>query len=126
MTIIHPKLTERLTRTTDGFFPSTGAVQEKTETNDRGNPSQSWANVAGLDAIRCSIAPARGPSSADERRSESHTYAESTHEALLDGDYTIASLDHRFLSEGIAYNILGVEKDSHAATTRLFLRLVTV
>ena len=123
-TIVHPKLTESLTRTTGGFFPSTGAVQEKVVTNTRGNPSEAWSNVDGLDAIRCTIAAARGPSSADERRSVSHTYAESTHEALLDGDYTIAALDHRFLSGGIAYDILGVEKDSQGITTRLFMRLV--
>ncbi len=125
-TIIHPKLTAHLTRTTDGFFPSTGAVQEKTVTNTRGNPSESWATVSGLGSIRCSIAAALGPSSADERRQVSHTYAESTHRALLDGIYTIAALDHRFLSGGVAYDILGVEQDSQSTTTRLFLRLVTV
>ncbi len=125
-TIVHPKLTAHLTRTTDGFFPSTGAVQEKTVTNTRGNPSEAWANVAGLDAIRCRIAVALGPSSADERRQTSYTYAESTHRASLDGVYTIAALDHRFLSGGVAYDILGVEQDGQTTYTRLALRLVTV
>ena len=125
MTLIHPKLTEHLTRTTGGFFPDTGAVQSKVVTNTRGNPSEAWSNVSGLGSIRCTIAAARGPSSADERRSVSHTYAESTHEALLAGSYTpIASLDHRLLSGGIAYDILGVEQDSQGITTRLFMRLV--
>ena len=123
MTLVHAKLAEHLTRTTGGHFPATGAVQSKVETNTRGNPTFVWSNVDGLDAIRCAIAPA----SADERRSESHTYAESTHGALLDGSYTaIASLDHRFLSGGIAYDILGVEHGSQGALTRLILRQVTV
>lgn len=121
MMVVHSGLTAHLTRTTGGFFPSTGAVQEKSETNTRGNPTFSWSNVAGLGSIRCAIAAA----SADERRSESHTYAESTHKALLDGSYTaIAALDHRFLSGGIAYDILGVEHDSQGATTRLYMRQV--
>lgn len=123
MVLIHPELTANLTRTTGGFFPDTGAVQSKVETNTRGNPTFVWSNVSGLGTIRCAIAPA----SADERRSESHTYAESTHRALLDDSYTaIASLDHRFLSGGIAYDILGVEHGSQGALTRLILRQVTV
>ena len=124
MTLVHPKLTEHLTRTTGGHFPDTGAVQKKVVTNTRGNPSNAWSNVSGLASIRCTISAARGPSSADERRGVSYTYAESTHEALLDGDYTIAALDHRFLSDGIAYDILGVEKDSQGITTRLHMRRV--
>ena len=121
MTLVHAKLMANLTRTTGGHFPSTGAVQSKVVTNTRGNPSEAWSDVSGLESIRCAIAAA----SADERRSPSHTYAESTHTALLDGSYTtIAALDHRFLSGGIAYDILGVEQDSQGVITRLFLRQV--
>ena len=119
MVIVHPNLTANLTRTTGGFFPGTGAVQVKTITNTKGNPSESWANVDGLDSIRVAIAAA----SADEVRSPA--YAKRTHTALLDGDYTaIDPTVHRFLESGIGYDILGVEHDSQGITTRLHLREV--
>ena len=122
MTIVHPGLTANLTRTTGGFFPSTGAVQVKTITNTKGNPSESWADVDGLVSIRCAIAPA-----VDEVPSESRSpaYATRTHRALLGGEYTtIDPTVHRFLSGGVGYDILGVEHDSHDITTRLHLREV--
>ena len=123
MTIVHPGLTAHLTRTTGGFFPSTGAVQVKTVTNTRGNPgSPSWADVDGLDSIRCAIAPAVGEKAGEQR---DPAYAERTHRALLDGDYTaIDPTVHRFLEGGVGYDILGVEHDSHGITTRLHLREV--
>ena len=123
MTIIHSGLTENLTRTTDGFFPGTGAVQLKTITNTRGNPgSPSWANVAGLDSIRCAIAPAIAEVPGENR---DPAYGERTHRALLDGEYTaIDPSKHRFLESGIGYDILGVEHDSHGITPRLHLREV--
>lgn len=121
MALIHPDLTTALTAS--GHFPATGAVQVKTETNTKGNPSDSWANVGGLSSIRCLIAAAvRG--GVEELRT-APAYAERTHRALLDGDYTtIDPSIHRFLSGGVGYDILGVEHDSQSATTRLHLREV--
>ena len=122
MTIIHPSLTANLTRTTGGFFPSTGAVQLGTEVNVRGNVSKTWADVDGLDSIRCAIAPAVGEVPGESR---SPAYATRTHRALLDGEYTaIDPTVHRFLEGGVGYDILGVEHDSHGITTRLHLREV--
>ena len=122
MTIVHSGLTSNLTRTTGGFFPDTGAVQLGTEVNVRGNVSKTWANVDGLDSIRCAIAPAVADK-AGERRGPA--YAERTHRALLDGDYTtIDPTVHRFLEGGTGYDILGVEPDSQGITTRLHLREV--
>ena len=122
MTIVHPGLTANLTRATGGFFPSTGAVQLKTITNTRGNPgSPSWADVDGLDSIRCAIAPSRFAVAGEVRVMPA--YAERTHFALLDGEYTaIDPAKHRFLESGIGYDILGAEHDSHGITTRLHLR----
>ena len=122
MAIVHTGLTANLTRTTGGFFPSTGAVQVKSVTNTRGNPSDAWANVDGLDSIRCAIAPAVGEKAGESR---DPAYAERTHRALLDGEYTaIDPTVHRFLEGGTGYDILGVEHDSHGITTRLHLREV--
>ena len=122
MTIVHPGLTANLTRATGGFFPSTGAVQVKTITNTRGNPSEAWVDVDGLDSIRCAIAPAVAEVPGENR---DPAYGERTHRALLDGEY--AAIDptvHRFLSGGVGYDIVGVERDSHDITTRLHLREV--
>ena len=122
MTIVHSGLTENLTRTTGGFFPGTGAVQVKSVTNIRGNPSEAWANVDGLDSIRCAIAPAIAEVPGENR---DPAYGERTHRALLDGEYAaIDPAKHRFLESGIGYDILGVEHDSHGITTRLHLREV--
>ena len=122
MAIIHPGLTANLTRTTGGFFPGTGAVQVKTVTNTKGNPSEAWADVDGLDSIRCRIAPAVGEKAGEQR---DPAYAERTHRALLDGEYTaINPTIHRFLKGGVGYDILGVEPDSQGITTRLHLREV--
>jgi hypothetical protein len=118
MTLVHPGLTAALT--TSGHFGATGTVQFKTVTNTRGNPSESWANVAGLVDIPCAIAAA----TADEQRAMP-AYATRTHKALLDGDYTaIDPTVHRFVSGGVNYDILGAEHDSQSATTRLHLREV--
>ncbi len=121
MALIHPDLATALT--TSGHFPSTGAVQVKTVTNTKGNPSNAWASVVGLDSIRCVIAAAiRG--GVEEIRA-APAYATRTHRALLDGDYTtIDPAVHRFLSGGVGYDILGVEHDSQGITTRLHLREV--
>ena len=117
MVLIHPDLMTSLTAS--GHFGATGTVQVKTVTNTKGNPSESWADVSGLVDIDCAIAAV----AADENRAPA--YAERTHKALLDGDYTtIDPTIHRFLSGGVGYNILGVEHDSQGATTRLQLREV--
>ena len=117
MTLIHPGLTAALT--VSGHFGATGTVQVKTITNTKGNPSEAWANVAAMVDIPCAIAAA----TSDEQRAMP-AYAERTHRALLDGDYTIDPADHRFVSGGTNYDILGVDHDSQSATTRLHLREV--
>ena len=120
MSLIHPDLAASLAAS--GHFPSTGAVQVKTVTNTKGNPSDSWADVSGLVDIPCAIAPAV-MGGVDEKRAPA--YAERTHRALLDDSYTaIDPSVHRFLSGGVGYDILGVEHDSQGITTRLHLREV--
>lgn len=117
MPLIHPGLTAALTKS--GHFSDTGTVQLGTETNTKGNPSFSWADVTGLVDIPCAIAAA----SADEKRLPA--YADRTHTALLDDSYTaIDPTIHRFVSGGVNYDILGAEHDSQAVTTRLHLREV--
>ena len=120
MVLIHPSLTASLKASS--HFPATGTVQVKTVTNTKGNPSEAWADVGGLVDIPCAIAPAV-MGGVDEKRAPA--YAERTHRALLDGNYTaIDPSVHRFLSGGVGYDVLGVEHDSQSITTRLHLREV--
>ena len=116
MVLIHPSLTTALK--TSGHLGDTGTVQLGTESNTRGNPSKSWANVSGMVDIPCAIAAA----SVDEKRLPA--YAERTHTALLDGDYTIDPATHRFVANSVNYDVLGAEHDSQGITTRLHLREV--
>lgn len=119
MTLIHPGLTEALTAS--GHFPATGTVQVKTVTNPLGNPTNAWANVAGLVDLPCLLEAA----AADEEREPEFAYATRTHKALLDDAYTAIDVTaHRFVSGGTNYEILGVQFDSQGATTTLHLREV--
>ncbi len=116
-TLIDPRLTTALTSTT--HFPDTGTVQLKTVTNTKGNPTSTWADVAALTDIACLIAA----DTAGEVRLPA--FADRTHLALLAGDFTtIEPANHRFVSGGINYDILGVEYDSQGITTKLSLREV--
>ncbi len=117
MPLIDSRLAGALTTST--HFPATGTVQLKTVTNTKGNPTNSWADVAGLVDIACAIAA----DTAGEVRLPA--FADRTHLALLAGDHrTIEPAIHRFVSGAVNYDILGVEHDSQAITTRLSLREV--
>ncbi len=120
MALIDSRLVGALTTST--HFPDTGTVQLKTVTNTKGNPTNTWADVVGLTDIACLIS---APVSRGVIESRQPAYAERTHLALLAGDYTtIEPANHRFVSGGVDYNILGVEHDSQGVTTRLHLREV--
>jgi hypothetical protein len=117
MGLIDSRLTTVLTSTT--HFPDTGTVQLKTVTNTKGNPTNTWADVAKLIDIACAIAA----DTAGEVRLPA--FADRTHLALLAGDHrTIEPAIHRFVSSGVNYDILGVEHDSQSITTKLSLREV--
>ncbi len=117
MRLIDSRLTTALATST--HFPATGTVQLKTVKNTKGNPTNVWADVAGLVNIACLIAA----DTAGEVRLPA--FADRTHLALLAGDFTtIEPANHRFVSGGVNYDILGVEHDSQGITTRLSLREV--
>jgi len=54
------------------------------------------------------------------------TVAETTHTAVLAGEYLAVTPVHRAVIDGTVYDISGVEHDSHSAMTRLRLRIVSV
>ena len=117
--LVHPSLAARLS---PHFFASTGTVQVAGITNTAGNPVESWSNLVGHVDLACAVSPV----SATERRTDGHTYAESTHRALLAGPYPAIAAAHRFVSGGVTYDILGAETDSQGATTRMHLRVVSL
>ena len=118
--LIHPHLLEHLEET---FFPSLATIQVSTLTvNTNREPIRAWANLALHVDIPCAIAPAK----ADERASADKTVAETTHVAILAGDYQTVTPVHRAVIDGTVYDIAGVEHDSHHITTRLRLRIVSV
>lgn len=118
--LIHPHLLEHLEET---FFPSLATIQVVTlAVNAYREPVETWANLALHVDIPCAIAPAK----ADERASPNMTVAETTHTAILAGDYQTVTPVHRAVIDGTVYNIAGVEHDSHHITTRLRLRIVSV
>jgi len=117
--IIHPSLLGELAAA--GHFPDTGTVQAAARARVGYEVALTWADVAGLVDLEC----AQSPMSADERRSEDHTYSEATHKVLLAGYYTGITTDMRWVSGGVNYDILAVEYEQQDTYTRMRVRLVT-
>jgi len=118
--LIHPHLLEHLEET---FFPSLATIQVVTlAINAYREPIETWADLALHVDIPCAITPA----SARERASADKTVAETTHTAILAGDYQTVTPVHRAVVDGTVYDIMGVEHDSHHITTRLRLKITSV
>lgn len=123
--IIHPQMLARLTPT---FLATTGTVQAATVTQSAtGAIVQTWADVAGLVALPCRIAPA----GANERREPTGTYADISHIAILSNigvsgdsliDNSAVTEMMRFVADGTEYDIVGVEVDGNQQMIRLRLR----
>lgn len=117
--IVHPQLMEALL---PNFFNRRGAIQEPNKTQSTtGQEKQTWADVVGMTAIPCRIAPAGGL----ERRFQNEAFLDATDTALLSGTFERLTEQMRFVGDkGNVYDILRVEFDSQAVTTRLTLRTV--
>lgn len=104
-----------------GFYPSRATIQASVPTRTpSGGVASTWADLAGLTAIPCALAPIAG----GEMRSSTGTTAETTHTASLQGRYVAITVRHRAVVDGIPYDITAAQTDSHGLTTRLQLRLV--
>lgn len=121
--VIDPRLFEMLT---PKFYTSTVSIYPKVESqNETGEPTTTYPTPLSADytAIPCAIAA----SDANERRTPTHTYAESTHTIALTDYYPLIQTVHRAIDgAGISYDILGVEHDSQHAHTALMCRIVSV
>ena len=119
--VIHPDL---LTALSPNFYPSALTIQVGTETaSGTGELSVSWANVTGMVAIACRIAPAN----ANERRTEQQVL--SVHEWTCDVAQALTGVTtkHRAVVDSVNYDILVVQYDGENPrhSTRLTLKLVT-
>ena len=118
-TIIHPSLLGELAAT--GHFPDTGTVQAAARARVGREVTLTWANVAGLVDLEC----AQSPMSAEERRSEDHTYSDATHKVLLASYQPTITTEMRWVSGGVNYDILAAEPEQQDTYTRMRVRLVT-
>jgi len=115
--IISPRMLQQLPK----FFPSNCTIQSRTDTADTyGQPIPTWANAAGLSNIPCRIAPAKG----DERKLADQTYTVGDMTCVLAGNYTAIAEKMRAVVDAVTYDIVAVDHDDQATTTRLALRLV--
>jgi hypothetical protein len=118
-----PRMLERLNR----FFPST--IDIITSTNDPDDfGSAERVDTALYSDIPCAIAPFNDiiPISG-ERQLEMYTYNTNTLRITLKGYYPDITDKMQAVShvDGVTYNILGVEHDSHQKTTRMIVNKVT-
>ena len=128
--IIHPTLLASL----ESFhYGSTVTIQANTPTNNEGVLVDSWANVAGLVDLECTVSPAsqRGIELGERRVLEPNmTKRVETHHVSITGYFTNITNQQRAVvttagSETLTLDILAVEHDSQAQTTRLRAEVVS-
>ena len=121
--IVHPGLMHGL-RGLAALYPSRATVQAATVTsrNAAGEPVTSWAALAGHANLPAALAPTSG---AAERRLAQLTVTTESYTVALAGGYPAITEQMRVVVDGVAYNILAVDLDSHGATTRLLVERVT-
>ena len=118
--IIDPGLMDALEA--QGFFPDTGTVQTFTIAMVEGEPTETWANLAGHTNLDCAIAAL----TAREIETLDKTIADSTHQTRLTDYYVGITAAMRFVSGGVTYLITGVDHDQQDTMTRLMLKVITL
>ena len=115
------KIWNRLAR----FYAFTVTIQQYTSVpNTYGEEVKTWANVAGLVNLDCTIAPAqvRGR---EPRRPDGIVAVSPWRIALTSQETAIVPKMRAVASNGKTYDILAVEHDSHAHQTSLDCEIVT-
>jgi hypothetical protein len=115
--IVHPRMLEGLA----AFYPSLCTIQSAVEPQDTvGQPVvASYTDV--LQALPCRVSPA----GAREMKLPNQTYGVASHTINLRGHYPSITTAMRALVDGVAYDVLAVEHDGNAYTTRLQVQVVT-
>ncbi|MCB0056471.1 MAG: hypothetical protein KDE45_05575 [Caldilineaceae bacterium] len=131
-TIVHPRRHTNQRRA----YRQTCTIQEATETRQpNGEVVLTWADVGGLTALPCVFANEAGLGrvSRQERRKSDATDVVATYLCALGGHYAAITEQHRaaITDERTPnlrgyYNIIGIDHDSQASTTRLRLEQAAI
>lgn len=119
-TIVSPNLLADLA----AFYPDTCTIQAMTNTQSAsGAPVETWTDVPGLSGLGCTIAKDR--SKAIEYWAAVGTITRDMLICDLPGFYDQITTKHRLVANGVNYNIIAVQWDSHHVMTELILETVT-
>ena len=106
----------------DRFYPDTVKIQAATLTQDTyGGTIETWADVIGLTALPCAIAPAE---KGEVKRADS-TIVIASHVISIAGYYNNITERHRAVVSSKNYDVLLVRLDSHQKMTSLAVQIVT-
>lgn len=110
-----------------GFYRSKCTIQANVPTvDDLGQPVEAWtAAVTGLRDLPCSIAPFTGQVNMSEARRVGQILDVEEHHVALPGAYPEILVTMRAVVDGVAWQIIGVDIDSHRETTRLRVQRIT-
>jgi hypothetical protein len=115
---IDSRLLSRLDKA--GFYSSVGTIERATEVPDaNGAIKSTWASVSGMVNLPCTF----GPTGGNEPKQPTGTYDIATHRAVFVGVYAIQGKD-RLSIDGVKYDILSIENDSHSKMTHIDVRIV--
>lgn len=122
--LIDPRMLGRLT----AFYPAAVTIQQASASLAAdGQPIATWSDVSGLAGLAGTVGPV-DQSRADRAETRRSDFTEVARRRLISlaGAYPAITSAMRAVVDGTAYNILGVELDSHAVTTRLYVEAVSV
>lgn len=113
--IVSPRLVASLSGA--GHFPQTVTIERATVTrDDYGQPTSTWATLAGHAAIDAQIAPAGGT----EIASATGVYTDASATITLAGEYpSIRRADRVTDDSGRSWDILAIDIGPHGGWTRL-------
>jgi len=101
----------RNTALTANFNPSLCTIQAYVDGVDAyGQPTQTWANLAGHVDLPCSIALSSGR----EVKGTQNEYGITTHRIALNGVYPTITRLHRAVVDGVTYEIQYASPPGHA------------
>jgi head-tail adaptor len=114
-------ISPRMFTALSAFYSSACTIQQVTETRDAaGQPVKTWANFASHVSLDCRLSPIGG----SERKTNNQVYSVATHVIELAGNYPTITTKMRAVISAVNYDILLVEHDGEAASTRLVCEVV--
>ena len=114
-----------------GLFDSLCTIQARTNAVDPASGQvdlSDWVNVAGLVNIPCQVAPMSSlrPDPAGVHRLPTEFDTLGYRHVLLNDYYPAVLQQHRLMLDGIAFEIMSVERDSQYQQTRMAVRYFTL